>query len=82
MTEQELKNAFTELPERFWGALTYEIGQHIEDLEKEANPQIALNHGAVSHVMGGIYYLRNLLYQLDNYRELKNRRGEPSLKQR
>lgn len=70
-TEGELKGALTEMPQRFWDVIVFSIEDQIYGLELYSSAQLAMNHGAVSHVVGGIHYLRTLLEELDSARELK-----------
>ena len=70
-TEADLICDITEIPDRLWESLIYIIEDQIIGLENQATASVATNHGAISHVVGGINQLRYLITILENCREKK-----------
>ena len=69
--EGELKSSILEMPQRFFDAITFEIEAEIYTLELAMNSQAAIQPGAIGHLAGGTYYLRNLLDTLVSCREIE-----------
>jgi hypothetical protein len=70
-TEDELSGVITLLPQLNWDAFVFIIEEQILLLENSINEQMSMNHGSISHVAGGIHFLRGFLEKLYSYRELK-----------
>ena len=70
-TEADLKCDITEIPDRLWDSLIYIIEDQIIGLEAQATASVAMNHGAMAHVMGSINQLRYLIVILEGCREKK-----------
>jgi hypothetical protein len=69
-TEKEIVGAITEIPQRLYDALVFAIEDQILMLEDNLSATTASNHGSLSQISGGIYYLRHLLTELSSKRDL------------
>lgn len=70
-TEQEIKEALTEMPQKYWDVVNFVIEDEIYKLESYLAPALSKDHGVLSSYSGGIYALRALTLTLSENRLLK-----------
>ena len=70
-SEEDIKCDVTEIPDRLWESLMHVIEREIIGLEDQINSSVAVHHGAIAHVAGGIHYIRILHTLLESYRDKK-----------
>jgi hypothetical protein len=68
MTELDVQSAIFEMPDRIWEALKYSIENQILVLEDALSPETADRAGVLTHISGGIHFLRHLLNELESCR--------------